>query len=301
MPRPRSLLLLHSTSAKVMRIVGNNKSKGKVLSFVILYLVIMVENDNLRQKEALKDRFNQAYLYLRNKGLVKSQKDLANAMMSSESNISKALKGDSKVLTSRFLTRFNQTFNFIFSESWLMVGEGEMLRQGNTASADNSPNAIVNAGNHVSIVGNTTNQYGDSPADARNWSPVVPQNIISLQDTDVFEYMQTHGDSGVERFYSGTANIDFWIQMQDRSLEPYIMQGDFLGLKAYPRSVYNIFQGDVYAIDTRFDGMKVRVIKNGDTPDTLLACSYNKQDYPDQLIRKEDIIRVYKKVLMFRY
>lgn len=185
--------------------------------------------------------------------------------------------------------------------NWLMVGEGEMLRQGNTASADNSPNAIVNAGNHVSIVGNTTNQYGDSPAEARNWSPVVPQNIISLQDTDVFEYMQTHGDSGVERFYSGTANIDFWIQMQDRSLEPYIMQGDFLGLKAYPRSVYNIFQGDVYAIDTRFDGMKVRVIKNGDTPDTILACSYNKQDYPDQIIRKEDIIRVYKKVLMFRY
>lgn len=184
--------------------------------------------------------------------------------------------------------------------NWLMVGEGEMLRQGNTASADHSPNAIVNAGNHVSIVGNTTNQYGDSPAESRNWSPVVPQNVASMQDTDVFEYMQTRHD-GIERFYSGKANIDLWVQMQDRSLEPYIMQGDFIGIKAYPKSVYNIFQGDVYAIDTRFDGLKIRVIKNGDTPDTLLACSYNKQDYPDQVIRKEDIIRVYKKVLMFRY
>ena len=184
--------------------------------------------------------------------------------------------------------------------NWLMVGEGEMLRQGNTASADHSPNAIVNAGNHVSIVGNTTNQYGDSPAESSNWSPVVPQNVASMQDTDVFEYMQTRHD-GIERFYSGTANIDLWIQMLDRSLEPYIMQGDFIGFKAYPKSVYNIFQGDVYAIDTRFDGLKIRVIKNGDNPDTLLACSYNKQDYPDQVIRKEDIIRVYKKVLMFRY
>ena len=135
----------------------------------------------------------------------------------------------------------------------------------------------------------------------RTYDYIMPFLTFGSYRSKVDEYMQTKDVGSVERFYSGTANIDLWIQMSDRSLEPYIMQGDFIGFKAYPKSVYNIFQGDVYAIDTRFDGLKIRVIKNGDNPDTLLACSYNKQDYPDQVIRKEDIIRVYKKVLMFRY
>ena len=247
------------------------------------------------------DRFLQSYEYLKRNNFVRRQIDLAKKMRASPANVSSALKGNTKFLTKNFVLRYNKAFDDLFNIRWLLFGEGEMLRQGNTATIVHSPNAIVNTGNHVSILVNTTNQYGDSPVEARKWSPVVPRNVAAMQDTDVFEYMQTHSDSSVKRFYSGTANIDFWVQMQDRSLEPYIMQGDFLGLKAYPRSVYNIFQGDVYAIDTRFDGMKVRVIKNGDTPDTILACSYNKQDYPDQLIRKEDIIRVYKKVLMFRY
>ena len=247
------------------------------------------------------DRFLQSWEYLKRNNIVKRQVDLAKKMGASPTNVSSALSGNTRFLTKNFLLRYNDAFGEMFNVRWLLYGEGDMLRQGNNASADNSPNAIVNAGNHVSIIGNTTNQYGDSPSDSRNWTPVVPQSITTLQNTDVFEYMQTKNVGSVERFYSGTANIDLWIQMSDRSLEPYIMQGDFIGFKAYPKSVYNIFQGDVYAIDTRFDGLKIRVIKNGDNPDTLLACSYNKQDYPDQVIRKEDIIRVYKKVLMFRY
>ena len=199
-------------------------------------------------------------------------------MGASPTNVSSALSGNTRFLTRNFLLRYNDAFGGMFNVRWLLYGEGDMLRQGNnTASADNSPNAIVNAGNHVSIIGNTTNQYGDSPNDSRNWTPVVPQSVTTMQNTDVFEYMQTKNVGSVERFYSGKANIDLWIQMSDRSLEPYIMQGDFIGFKAYPKSVYNIFQGDVYAIDTRFDGLKIRVIK------------------------KEDLIRVYKKVLMFRF
>lgn len=256
---------------------------------------------NEEVKSPYYDRFLQSWEYLKRNNIVKRQVDLAKKMGASPTNVSSALSGNTRFLTKNFLLRYNDAFGEMFNVRWLLYGEGDMLRQGNNASADNSPNAIVNAGNHVSIIGNTTNQYGDSPSDSRNWTPVVPQSVTTLQNTDVFEYMQTKNVGSVERFYSGTANIDLWIQMSDRSLEPYIMQGDFIGFKAYPKSVYNIFQGDVYAIDTRFDGLKIRVIKNGDNPDTLLACSYNKQYYPDQLIRKEDIIRVYKKVLMFRY
>lgn len=186
---------------------------------------------------------------------------------------------------------------------WLMFGEGEMLRPTNNVTINHSPNAIANAGDHVSIVGHTTtNSYGDSPDMERNWCPVVPRNVATMPETDTIEYLRaSNAHEHFERLYSGRAPVDMWMQMNDRSLEPYIMQGDYIGLKAYPKGVYDIFQGDIYAIDTRFDGIKVRVIKNGKNETTLMACSYNKQDYPDQEIPKSDIIRVYKKVLMFRY
>lgn len=190
------------------------------------------------------------------------------------------------------------------NREWLLYGHGDMLRSGNTATASHSPNAIVNAGDHVSIVGHTTqNSYGDSPEKERKWRPVVPHNVASLPETDIVDYISERETEGqrMERLYSGQAPVDLWLQMNDRSLEPYIMQGDYLGLKAYPKGVCNIFQGDIYAIDTRYDGLKVRVIKNGGTDGTLMACSYNKAVYPDQEISKADIIRVYKKVLMFRY
>ena len=188
------------------------------------------------------------------------------------------------------------------NRDWLLYGEGEMLKPGNNATATNSPHAIVNAGGSVSIVGRTPNKFGDSPEEEGRWSPVVPGSVARMAEVDTYEYLNAPKTNAyLERLYSGRSEVDVWLQMADRSLEPYIMQGDYIGLRAYPKGTCNIFPGDVYAIDTRMDGMKVRVIKNGSTPDTLMACSYNKQDYPDHEIPKSEIIRVYKKVLMFRY
>ena len=204
-------------------------------------------------------------------------------------------------LTSNTVQRIVGAFPDL-NPNWLMYGEGEMLKPTNNATANNSPHAIVNAGGSVSIVGRTPNAFGDSPEEEGRWSPVIPGNVAKMTEVDAFEYLSAPKMCGsVERLYSGRSQVDVWLQMSDRSLEPYILQGDYLGLRAYPKGTCNIFPGDVYAIDTRMDGMKVRVIKNGSTPDTLMACSYNKQDYPDHEIPKSEIIRVYKKVLMFRY
>lgn len=72
-------------------------------------------------------RINEAFNYLRNKGLIRTQKDLANLMHAAESNISKALKGDEAILTDRFLRRLSAAFGGIFNQEWLLTGEGEML------------------------------------------------------------------------------------------------------------------------------------------------------------------------------
>ena len=77
-----------------------------------------------------KERFNQAYNYAYDKGLIHSQKDLSEKMQTTESNVSRALKGVPSVLTDRFISRFCHVFP-IFSVEWLMYGEesSEMLKE----------------------------------------------------------------------------------------------------------------------------------------------------------------------------
>lgn len=86
-----------------------------------------------------KERINDAFNYLRNQGIVMSQKEVAAQMKASRSNISSALAGSELVLTDKFLYRFNNAFGGLFNFTWLLTGEGEMLQEDvnkNDASRD---------------------------------------------------------------------------------------------------------------------------------------------------------------------
>lgn len=76
------------------------------------------------------DRFNKAYEYLKNRGMVHTQKELAAKMQATAPHVSLAMKGESKYLTDNFLRRFNDTFDSIFNLQWLILGEGDMLKEG---------------------------------------------------------------------------------------------------------------------------------------------------------------------------
>ncbi len=75
-----------------------------------------------------KERMNEAFKLLKSRGLIHTQRDLAEQMVAAEGNISRALKGDPKVLTDQFLMRFTQAYPGIFSLEWLLNGSGEMLQ-----------------------------------------------------------------------------------------------------------------------------------------------------------------------------
>lgn len=75
------------------------------------------------------ERLKLAYEHLRSLGVLHKRKDLAEAMKTSESNISAAFKGSERFLTDSFLCRFNNRFDRLFNESWLLTGEGEMLNE----------------------------------------------------------------------------------------------------------------------------------------------------------------------------
>lgn len=102
-----------------------------------------------------KERFKEAFEYLKSRGTAHTQRDIALKMDSSEGNISKAMKGDERVLTNRFLRRFNEAYGNIFNIEWLIDGVGEMLVVNN----GNIGNLVIGDGNTNtnSGRGNTTN------------------------------------------------------------------------------------------------------------------------------------------------
>lgn len=97
-----------------------------------------------------KERFNEAFRFLRGKGFVQTQKDVAEKMGSTAPNVSSALKGVESVLTENFLRRFNSAFDGVFSDDWLISGEGEMLSPliSQTVTGDGNTSVAGN-GNHV--------------------------------------------------------------------------------------------------------------------------------------------------------
>ena len=75
-----------------------------------------------------EERLSEAIRYLRNKGVVKTQEDIAARMGASRSNVSSAKNGRKGVLTDNFIARFCESFKEI-SYTWLLLGYGDMLSE----------------------------------------------------------------------------------------------------------------------------------------------------------------------------
>lgn len=73
------------------------------------------------------DRIDNAIDYLKGKGVVHTQKDVAEAIGTDKSSLSRALNGDDKYLTERFITRFNRAFGNIFNIDYLLGRAEEMF------------------------------------------------------------------------------------------------------------------------------------------------------------------------------
>lgn len=89
------------------------------------------------------DRFKKSVEYLKNKGIIRSQSDIARKMEVYPQPISKAYNGDERYLTDSFLNRYCSAFGDIFNIEWLLTGNGEML------SPDPKPQSVVNSQNTV--------------------------------------------------------------------------------------------------------------------------------------------------------
>ena len=235
--------------------------------------------------------------YFIDRGL--SQKDVAEAMNVSTSFIN-AILNNRKAIGKKVADKLSNLYGL--SASWLLTGEGEMIKNVTNIThnvVNGSANYIVGDNNNVSML--RPNKYGDSPNEERKWAPVIPQSYARMPDFDIMGHItkqMTGGD--IEKLYSGTANVDVWHYITDDALEPYYKRGDCLGLKAYEKDDLRIIPGELYAVNTRRDGLIVRILYNTESGDLLAKCT-NKPAYDDFVIPKTDVIRIFKKVLRFSY
>ena len=281
--------------------------------------MLIMEERNRKKSIDLENapmRIVEAIHYLIKQGNYKNQEEIANEIGCTPSNLSGFKKGRDGVLTENMLIRFAQTFRSTINKDWVLFGDGEMIIKSaddiqkastvvNQAWANNSPNAMVNAAYNGNITvadseKTTQNIYGDRPEDERKWCPVVPASMAKQGNFDIMEHISKQMGGTFERLYSGTACLDIWHYVTDNDLYPFYQKGDCLGLKAYEPGDHRIKTGNVYVIDTKRDGLifrRFRLLENGD----FESYTFNESDPQIFVIPKEDVIRVFSVVLMFRY
>ena len=124
--------------------------------------------------------------------------------------------------------------------------------------------------------------------------------MASMPDFDIIGHLTKQMTGGnVERLYSGTLDIDAWHYIPDDDLDDFC-KGDCLGIKSYPDGNVCVVPGKLYVIDTRLNGMLVRYLWN-DGEGGFMASTSKDGERNRFNIAKDDVIRVYRKLIMFRY
>lgn len=221
--------------------------------------------------EELSERLNQAVRYLVWKGYVSiqaTQKDIAERMGTTTSNVSAALKGSERFLTEGFVNRFSNAFKGIFNEKWIINGDGTMTNE--SVPITNVPitekdikilDIRVSAGHGIGFDGDENKILG----------------YVNIPNFSGCYGVTVYGDSMYDKYSSG--DIVFVREIKDKR---------------------EIEGGQSYVVITNEDRyLKMIYIEDG----KLKLVSYNnainpdgRRKYPDMLIKGEQIKFLYKVV-----
>ena len=246
-----------------------------------------------------KERLNEAFEYLRFKGIIKTQTEVAAQMGASRPNVSSALKGDTKVLTDSFIQRFARTFGL--SEEWLLYGTGTMLNTTPTITQHNTYGHNINTQGPVQI-GSTANDAEYAEVEEITGAPVLPASMYKASNTDLLEFVQTARNVGRSGISVDGIDVDMFVYVRDEALSPRYEKGDLVALQAYEGEA-TVIPGRLYAVNTRSNGMQLRILLTNDQrlrDGDYLARSFNPDTFPDYIIKREDIITIFKKVFVIK-
>lgn len=189
--------------------------------------------------------------------------------------------------------------------NWLLYGEGEMFNHksnalplsGNNIIQGNGISNIQQVNGHSTVVAHPATTNDDSDTEFER-APIIPQNWAKKPNFDSFEAVQENLDK-VEMSEVVVADlpISAWHRVTSNCMYPYCFAGDKIALTEIPDKK-TVIPGDIYGIDTKSNGMIIRIlfpVEGG-----YRAHAYNSIEYPDFVIPHTDVIRVFRKVGLFR-
>lgn len=228
----------------------------------------------------------EARNYLIFKGIISTQQDIANKMNVSKSNISRALNGDEKYLTEKFLIRFNNAFDNIFNIQWLLTGEGEMLNTPNQPSDEASliDEPIILRVPLVSQYAQAGYLCGYADAAYMATLPTIPY-IVDHEAQGHYVAFEVKGDS-----------------MNDGT-EDAILEGDRLLCREimphlWADSKLHIRKWDFVIVHT--EGILVKRIIDHDVENHTITIHSLNSMYPDKVINLADVKQIFNVIELQR-
>lgn len=182
--------------------------------------------------------------------------------------------------------------------SWLLTGEGDMLRHAPSHNITGNNNIVGNSntGNNTIIADTQAQKSTDSHS-----KPIVPKYLTSQPNTDVYKILNTEGHT--MQLDSMTAippynNFDFYYIVRQDAMNPLYKEGDVLAL-AHTERGSDIIQGASMIIDTNDFGFLLRrIYDRGDYYECRII--NESSSFETQNIAKTRVIRLYRIVYSIR-
>lgn len=200
------------------------------------------------------------------------------------------------------------------NREWLLYGEGTMLNLPPTVTQTNysgNNNYIYGSGNVQDVEGEYSApgatrcpQCGkpEPVVEAEEIpvpAPIVPTQLTTAPDTDVLEAVE-NADGGLEfaPIIAQGMDIKMWHRIKDTAMSPKYEPGDLLAIWPYEQGKERPIPGKPYVINTASNGMIVR--KLFPCPEGYIAKSLTPDEYPEFLIEKEEVVRIFRIIIAAR-
>lgn len=223
----------------------------------------------------MKNVLESVYNYARSNFGVKTYGEFASMIGVKQETLSRWMAGKQVIPESR-LIRINGIFDNVFSEGWLLTGEGEMLKTENENITNNGSNASnENNGNNGN---NETNPYA---------LPLIPIaavagfNGLDLPGIPLAQCPQYSVPDFIEQ------KAEYLIRVSGSSMYPKYSSGDILACRRIQEITF-IQWGKIYVIDSQQGAMVKRLFEIPDDPEHVL-CQSDNPNYPPFRLPKSEI------------
>jgi transcriptional regulator with XRE-family HTH domain len=222
-----------------------------------------------------------------------SQKAFATAIGVDASNLNAILNGK-RNLGGGMIDKIILSFNNI-SRDWIETGEGQMTIQPSTSITITNTGiaATINSGNVYQGVTATPAPEDEDIPEAE--VAVIPTELYKEPNANLYEYTAVNDVETLPIVHQFSSHDRFY-RVINSSMAPKLLASDLVALQRI--DINDSTPGCVYMIDHRTKGSFLRKVT--DQGETLLLTSYNKEDYPDFVVHKRDVLNLARVVGLIR-